>query len=105
MLFTRLLPHLAGAALLLGCGAPSNFDLCHAGCEQARRCGASSDADAANCHTGCDNNKGALTDKDARDDRECRNAGARRQQAMSCLTGECNKVVQCGLQIEGCIRP
>jgi cation diffusion facilitator family transporter len=39
----NLIPAL-GAALLGACGAPSNIDLCHAGCDTSRRCGLLSDA-------------------------------------------------------------
>lgn len=97
---------LAGAlvVLLVGCGAPSNVDLCHATCDSGRRCGLLSDPLAANCHQSCQNNHGALTDQDRREDRECRNAGAIRQQKMSCLTSDCNKVVRCLSQVDGCIR-
>ncbi|MCS6914448.1 MAG: hypothetical protein RMK29_06945 [Myxococcales bacterium] len=96
---------LAACALvvLLGCGAPSNVDLCHATCDSSRRCGLVSDSAAANCRQACENNRGALMDQDRREDRECRNAGVIRQQKMNCLTSDCNKVAQCLARVDGCI--
>jgi hypothetical protein len=94
-----LLPAL-GAALLAACGAPSNLDLCHTGCDAARRCGLLSDADAINCHTSCDNRRGSFSDEDRQDDARCANAGAIRQQEHDCQNSACNQIAGCLLRID-----
>ena len=103
--FLRFLLPALGAALLGACGAPSNLDLCHSGCDTSRRCGILSDAAAINCNTSCDNNRGALSDKDRKDDANCANAGSVRQAELSCQNSACNQVASCLLQIDRtCVR-
>ncbi len=84
-------------ALLLaaGCGAPSSLDLCNANCDVQKRCGTLTDAQAANCHTTCEANKGQLADQDALNDKNCRNAGQVRSDLSACGGKECNKVDSC----------
>ncbi len=90
-------PNLLCAALLClaACGAPNSLDLCHASCDANKRCGVITDAQAANCHTDCDNRRGQLQDGDAMDDKNCKNAGDVRKLLLDCVHQECNKIQTC----------
>jgi len=83
-----------------GCGAPSSLDICHESCDVQKKCGTLSDAQAANCHTNCDAMRGSLADKDAQDDKNCRNAAQVRSNFAACGSVECNKVVQCVANVD-----
>lgn len=87
-------------AALGACGSPSNFDICHSTCDAGRRCGVLSDAQALNCHTTCDNNKGSLEDQTAREDRDCKNAGDVRRKVEDCNHMDCNKIASCAVAVD-----
>jgi hypothetical protein len=87
------------------CGAPSSFDLCHELCDVNKKCGTLSDAQAANCHTDCNNRKGALTDQDAQCERDCTNCAKIRSDYGACGGVDCNKVISCVQNVDQtCIR-
>lgn len=95
----RNIPVLFATAALLylaaGCGTPSRLDLCNAACDADKRCGSLTDAQAANCRTNCENQKGTLSDKDALDDKNCKNAGDYRKKTLECINMDCNKITSC----------
>lgn len=74
---------------------PSSLEICHAQCDASKRCGVLTDPQTANCHTACDNNRGALQDRDTTDDQRCKNAGEIRRQQLGCNKMDCNKIVAC----------
>ena len=93
------------ALLIAACGAPSSLDLCHDSCNVGRRCGTLSDAQAANCHSECDANKGKYADQDAQCERECTNCGKIRNDYGACGNTDCNKVTSCVQNVDStCIR-
>src|SRR4051812_40279097 len=96
------LRNLLAAALLslAACGAPSGLDICHSSCDANKRCGVTTDAQAANCHSGCDTMRGQLQDQDAADDKRCKNAGDVRKQILDCLSRECNKINTCAQLVD-----
>src|SRR5262245_58236179 len=87
----------AFALFLVGCGGggPSSLEICHQTCEVSRKCGFSSDAQAKNCNTDCDNRKGALADQDTNCEHDCTNCGSVRSALSACASQECNKVLSC----------
>jgi hypothetical protein len=96
------LRNLLAAALLTvaACGAPSSLDICHSSCDANKRCGVSTDAQAANCHTDCDAKRGQFQDQDTADDKRCKNAGDVRKQFLSCSGMECNKINTCAQLVD-----
>lgn len=82
-------------SLLVACGGPSGFELCNMACETTKKCVGATDTQLANCHTTCDNNKGALSDADAKLARDCKNATEIREAQANCYTLACLETVSC----------
>jgi hypothetical protein len=87
----------------VGCGSPSNLDLCNALCDEIQRCVNPDVAAQANCHNACTNNSGALSDQDKKEDMMCSNSGKRRSETLDCYHKDCSQVVGCISMVEGCI--
>lgn len=95
VLSTFVLGLVLGLGLTACGGPPSSLELCHSVCDTQRRCGLFTDANASNCHTGCESKKGSYSDTDANNDKFCKNAGAIRSAQGDCISQDCNKVDPC----------
>jgi len=84
------------ALLVVGCGAPSSFDLCNIGCDVQGRCVPGFTAtQVQNCKQNCSNMSGTLSDDDKNCDRMCTNCAAVRTNLANCASKECSQISSC----------
>ena len=70
-----------------GCsGTVTDLEVCHANCDNDKKCGRKNDTETTNCHTVCNNQAGTHQQLDIELSARCANANSIRQAELNCLT-------------------